>query len=219
MGSISAFNPFMNLPSELRINIWQHALPGPRVVAVRFSHAQNRYISDTPPPALLHASPESRSVFLSRYEKLIISATHDSSVFVDFERDTVFFDNVDCSPRGDLALDLASSPHRNKILQCAIDAQLWEVLRFFRFDTMSEIKLLRNLKSIALVLRHDDEEDFGQALTNHNIGVFREVESNTIGSEIRHVHWYVESIRWELEHGMELTWLEGAPPKVQMWIW
>jgi hypothetical protein len=219
MDSIDTFALFTSLPSELRIKIWQHALPGPRVVAVRYGRVHDRYISDAPPPALLHVCTESRHVFLSTYENLILSATHESSVFVDFKRDTVFFDNLNCSPCGDLALDLATSPHRDKILQCAIDAQLWEVLRVFRYDTVSEIKLLRNLKTIALVLRHDHDRGLRQIRTSNDGAVFVEVDSDTVGSEIRHVHWYVESLRWELEHEMEPKWLRGQPPNVQMWIW
>jgi hypothetical protein len=176
-------------------------------------------MSDTLPPVLLHVSSESRNVFLSRYEKLIISPSHDSSVFVDFECDTVFFDTLNCSPRGDLALDLASSPHRDRILQCAIDAQLWEVLRVFRYDTVSEIKLLKNLKTIALVLRHDHDRGLRQTEASNAGAVFVEVDSDTVGSEIRHVHWYVDSLRWELEHELEPKWLKGRPPNVQMWIW
>jgi hypothetical protein len=219
MDSIDEFHLFSSLPLELRIKIWQHAFPGPRIVAVRYNRIMDRYISDTLPPALLHASSESRNVFLSRYENLIISASHGSSIFVDFEADTVFFDTLNCSPRGDLALDLASSPHRDRILQCAIDAQLWEVLRVFHYDTVAEIKLLRNLKTVALVLRHDHDRD---TQASNNGAVFAEVDSNTVGSEIRHVHWYVDSLRWalkiELEHGLDPKWLKG-PPHVQTWIW
>ena len=138
-------------------------------------------------------------------------------MFVDYQRDTIFFDSLNCSPRGDLALDLAASPHRSKIVQCAIDAQLWEVLRVFRYDSMSEIKLMRNLKTIALVLRHD--RDRGLRQTRDDGAVFVEVDSNTVGSEIRHVHWYVESLRWELENEIQPNWLSGRQPNVQMWIW
>jgi 2EXR family len=213
-----SFPKFTNLPFELRTKIWRHAFPGPRVIPVRYSRTQDRYISDRPPQALLRVCPESRSVFLSTYENLIISPTHKSSVFVDFQRDTVFFDDLSCSPRGDLALDLASSPHREKILQCAIDAQLWEVLRVFRYDTVSEIKLLTNLRTFSLVLRQDYDRGLRQTRTSNN-GVLVEVDSDTVGSEIQHVHWYVETLRGDLELDVGLKWLSGQPPSIQMWIW
>jgi hypothetical protein len=40
-------------------------------------------------------------MFLSIYENLRLF--HESSIYVDFTRDTIFFDNLDCSPEGDLA--------------------------------------------------------------------------------------------------------------------
>ncbi|EPE29431.1 hypothetical protein GLAREA_00591 [Glarea lozoyensis ATCC 20868] len=214
---MATFHPFMRLPSELRIKIWRYNFPGPRVVAVRYARGQNRYVSDRAPPVLLHVSSESRSVFLSTYEALILSPSHDSSVFIDFERDTLFFDHLNCSPRGDLALDLASSPQRDKIIQCAIDAQLWEVLRVFRHDSMSEIRFLRNLKTVALVLRHDHDR-LRQSRTSNHGAVYVQVDSDTVASEIRHVNWYVESLKTELNHEVEPKWLNGKP-SVQTWIW
>ena len=210
------FPKFTILPFELRIKIWRHAFPGPRVIPVRYS--QDRYISDGPPQALLRVCPESRNVFLSTYENLIISPGHKSSVFIDFQRDTVLFDDLSCSPQGDLALDLASSPHRDKILQCAIDAQLWEVLRVFRYDTVSEIKLLRNLRTFSLVLRQDHDRVLRRWRTNSN-GVLVDVDPDTVASEIQLVHWYTESLKGDLEQTVDLDWLNGKPPSIQMWVW
>jgi hypothetical protein len=212
------FPLFGSLPSELRIKIWKHAFPKPRIVHVRYNRAVQQYTSKSRPPALLYVCVESRSLFLSTYTNLILSPRHESAVFIDFERDTLFFDHLDCSPDGDLSLDLARSPHSKRILRCAIDSQLWEVLRVFRYESLSEVKLMPNLKTIALVMSKDYERGTQHRITDpdgHG-NIFMEVDSNIVGSEIRQVHWYVESIRWELKHGLENHW--NDPPHVQMWL-
>src|SRR5437868_3062690 len=108
---MDTFESFTNLPSELRIKIWKFGFPEPRVVPVRFNRASQQYTSTSAPPALVHACSQSRSIFLETYTKLILSPRYTSTVFIDFAHDTIFFDNLDCSPDGDLSYDLALSPH------------------------------------------------------------------------------------------------------------
>ena len=152
MDPSSVFTLFVSLPSEIRIKIWRCSFPEPRVVPVRFHRSSGQYASNSAPPTLLHVNSESRSICLSTYTRLIISPKYESAVFVNFDIDTIFFDNLDCSPDGDLSLDLAKSPHRNKILSCAIDSQVWEVLRVFKYDSLSEVRMMPNLRTIALVI-------------------------------------------------------------------
>lgn len=221
MPSCDTFEPFTQLPSELRIKIWQACSPEqPRVVPVRYSRLHGQYVSNKPPPALAHVCSESRSLFLETYTKLILSPKYESNVFIDFSRDTIFFDTLDCSPDGDLSLDLSSSPHRDRILYCAIDSQLWEVLRVFKFDALSEVRLMPNLKTIVLVMLKDNESilhqrrlDLGPLHT-----ALPDADEHTVGGEIRHVHWYVESLRWDLKHAHPSSWTT-SPPHVQMWLW
>lgn len=218
MAAVDNFSFFTRLPYEIRLKIWEAALPAPRIVPVRYNRLCKQYTSDVPPPALLHACTESRRVFLSVYENFRLSQKFDSSIFVDFARDTIFFDNLDCSPEGDLASDLAMSPQSQKVLYCAIDAQLWEVLRVFRYDNLSEVKLLRRLRTLALVLRQDYDRGLRQTRMTHDGREMVHVDVvDTVGSEIQHVHFNVESIRAELEHEKDPNW-EGGPPNVQMWI-
>lgn len=39
MESTPSFPLFNNLPTELRVKVWEYSLPGPRVVPVRYSRA------------------------------------------------------------------------------------------------------------------------------------------------------------------------------------
>lgn len=219
MTSLYAFPLFAQLPYELRLKVWECALPGPRIVPVRYNRTQKQYTSGAPPPILLHICTESRHKFLSIYEKFKLSQSYESSIFVDFTRDTIFFDSLDCSPEGDLAYDLAMSPQSQKVLYCAIDAQLWEVLRVFRHDNLSEVKILKRLKTLWLVLRQDYDRGLRQTRMLSEGREMTQVEVvHTVGSEIQHVHFNVDSIRWDLEHEMDPKWEGGQAPNVQMLI-
>lgn len=209
MTTFDSFPLFPTLPSELRLKIWQHALPGPSVLPIRFSKSRSLYTTPVRPSSLLSTTSESRAVFLSIYTNLILSPSFQSSVYIDFEHDTIFFDRLECSPRGDLALDLARSPYREKIRKVAICSQLWEVLRVFRQGGLSEVSVLRGLKMLALVLvlRGDDTQSVP----------VREM-SESFEDEVMNVNYHVSALREELEKEDGSMWASGRAPDVSIWI-
>ncbi|KAI9046948.1 hypothetical protein LZ554_009023 [Drepanopeziza brunnea f. sp. 'monogermtubi'] len=217
---MDAFKCFMKLPSELRIKIWKITFPEPRIVPIRFNRATQQYTSNAPPPAALHVSIESRAVFLETYTNLILSPRHRSAVFVDLARETIYFDQLDCSPEGDLSLDLAHSPHADRILYVAIHAHVWDVLRMFRYEVLSEVNAMRNLRTLALVMSKDYDRGFQQRRIEYHgsESLIIDSESNTVGSELRDVQFAVENLRWELRHKLELQGGKGHVPNVQMWL-
>lgn len=222
MSTPTIFTLFSSLPSELRIKIWKYLVPGPRVVPVRYNFRTSQYTSTSAPPALLHACHESRTIFLSSHNKLTLSPKYPSTVFVDFKHDTIFFDSLDCSPDGDLTYDLAKSLDGDKILNVAVDAQLWEILRVFRYDALSEVRLMRNLKNIAIVISRDSETSRfeRQALgtgMEQRVVMSAPESLHAYQDDIRHVNWYVDNLTAELEKGKE-DWGNGTP-SVQMWLW
>ncbi|KAG0650140.1 hypothetical protein D0Z07_2902 [Hyphodiscus hymeniophilus] len=209
---------FENLPSELRIKIWKYMLPGPRVVSVRFDRGAKEYTSSTAPPILLRTCPESRTVALEMYTNLVLSPKYTSSVFVDFDIDTIFFDSLDCSPQGDLSYDLATSPHKDRVLSCAIDVQLWEVLRVFRYESLSELQWMRNLKTVALIMPKDTGMNRRTVEGGEGGRVVVGVDTSLFSDELRHAYYYVEGLQKELDEGDKEHWRNGVP-NVQMWLW
>lgn len=193
-------------------------LPGPRVVSVRFNRGANQYTSSTAAPILLRTCPESRTVALETYTNLILSPKYSSSVFVDFARDTVFFDSLDCSPAGDLSYDLATSPHNDRILSCAIDVQLWEVLRVFRYESLSELQWMKNLRTVALIMPKDTGMNRRPVEGAEGGRLVVGIDTNLFSDEVRHAYYYVEGLRQELEKGDKEHWGNGVP-NVQMWLW
>lgn len=217
---MDTFESFTRLPSELRIKIWKFTFPEPRIVPVRYNRATQQYISTMPAPAILHASGESRALFLETYTNLILSPKHGSAVFVDLAHDTIFFDHLDCSPEGDLSLDLAHSPHADRLLYVAIHVHVWEVLRMFKYEPLSEVNAMRNLRTLALVMSKDYDRGFLQRRVEYHgtESLIIESESNTVGSELRDVQFAVENLRWELQHKVKLQGGQGHIPNVQMWL-
>ena len=115
--ALQSFTIFEKLPLELRIKIWKFTLPGPRVVSLRFNRGAKQYTSSTTPPILLRTCPESRAVALETYTILILAPKYPSSVFVDFALDTVFFDSLECSPRGRSVLRSRDKPAQRAHLE------------------------------------------------------------------------------------------------------
>lgn len=75
-----------------------------------------------------------------------------------------------------------------------------------------------NLKTVALVMAKDYDRGLQRRTDDDGTqSLFIDVDANTVGSEIRHVHWYVESLRWEMKHRQEEFW-GGNTPLIQMWL-
>ncbi|KAH8816912.1 hypothetical protein F5884DRAFT_853342 [Xylogone sp. PMI_703] len=236
------FNPtfpsFSLLPPELRLKIWLSAMPPPRIVPVQFCRPLDVYASPIANPALLAVCSESRALCLQRYSKLLLNPKYDSHIYVDFDRDTIFFDSLECSPEGDLSFDLAMSGPggaSERILKCAIDTQLWEVLRVFRTQSLSEIRLLQNLRTFALVLKtelgdRDLEEHYRHSIIRRGrdgawapLVVDKSMEDKYVldGYEAGlHVCCYVHELRRqiELEGSKWKEFWHKTPPDVQMWV-
>ncbi|KAJ0166422.1 hypothetical protein CTA2_7410 [Colletotrichum tanaceti] len=77
-GPEHSFAPFSRLPPELRLKIWNHALP-PRTLLA--SHAPN--------PSLLSVNREARHEALLRYTLVRLNTWGDRRIYIDFQRDSI----------------------------------------------------------------------------------------------------------------------------------
>ncbi|KAH9883489.1 hypothetical protein F4778DRAFT_36903 [Xylariomycetidae sp. FL2044] len=161
----ATFPMFNHLPPELRIKIWQHAMPGARTVVIAASGevqtpaaALDRALADlrnleetwqsaTQVPALLHVNAEARHEALKHYALSLAVGSAQPRIYVDFSRDTLFFGHSalrpDCS-------DLWSSTRdMNKIRSLAVVPEgAWRILRWKQAD-------LKSIEKIVFV--HDTE--------------------------------------------------------------
>lgn len=94
------FSNFSKLPAELRLQIWQMALPGSTRVRREWNNSKFRFELRRTPPAVLQACIESRMAFKSTkvpsqgsgsgYELVhITTEPDDPGIFVDWEKDAL----------------------------------------------------------------------------------------------------------------------------------
>lgn len=84
--------PIQKLAVEIQMQIWEYAtfdLP-PRIVEVSYRKRGPRLVSPTLVPPMLHLCSASRRIGLQRYQPLIFG-TYSTGTFVDWEMDTIFF--------------------------------------------------------------------------------------------------------------------------------
>ncbi|KAG4438742.1 hypothetical protein IFR05_005770 [Cadophora sp. M221] len=85
------FTRFSELPSELRLDIWELALPGSRVVELLYNTTNGRpCYSRCPPPIHLSVNKEARQVALKRYKLSFATSTTPPNVYVNMEIDQIY---------------------------------------------------------------------------------------------------------------------------------
>lgn len=151
-GPCSSFTKFKELPPELRIKVWQQAMPGPRIIIVEspFTKTQNqeaRSLEDslsrapkkdileptwrtrTEIPTLLHVNAESRHEALKRYQRFLGAGTAQPRIYIDFSRDTPFFGHAELRP--ECSKLWATTKDLGKVRQLAIVPEgAWRVMQW-----------------------------------------------------------------------------------------
>ena len=95
--STTIFTLFPKLPLELRLQIWEFALPQPRVIEAYPHRDDNGQLLDNyascraivvAPPAILHTNRESR-ILAQRTYTLAFNGPFREPIYFDFQRDTL----------------------------------------------------------------------------------------------------------------------------------
>jgi hypothetical protein len=92
------FHLFPRLPKELRLEIWKHSLPGPRIVDVSCTSQLWHWTTDESSPIHLEVNHEARAVALRSYERAPIweyGRVPWMRTFVDYSRDFFYFHEED----------------------------------------------------------------------------------------------------------------------------
>ncbi|KAI1215120.1 uncharacterized protein F4807DRAFT_21665 [Annulohypoxylon truncatum] len=156
----TAFPKFNELPPEIRIKIFQYAMPDPRTVVVKSPHSrqgqtprsleeamseqhnqEETWYSTTQIPALLHVNAEARYEALKHYKLSLGVGNAQPRIYVDFSRDTVFFGNSELKPE---CSDLwASTRDLDRVQRLAVVPEgAWRVLRWKKVDLNSLEKMI-----------------------------------------------------------------------------
>ncbi|KAI0399295.1 hypothetical protein F4802DRAFT_53312 [Xylaria palmicola] len=159
-GDLRAFTKFGQLPAELRVKIWQLAMPDGRLILVnppttrqdrvpasleevftQSRDAKESWESTAPIPALLHVNTEARYEASMHYSLSLGVGTAEPRIYVDFTRDTIFFGDEalrpSCSDLWVQAQDI------EKIQRLAVAPEgAWRVLRRNRISLNSLEKII-----------------------------------------------------------------------------
>ncbi|KAI2622132.1 hypothetical protein GGS26DRAFT_249122 [Hypomontagnella submonticulosa] len=158
--SPTTFTRFRELPPELRIKIWQYAMPEPRTVIVKSPHARQKqtprsleeamskprdpeqsWFSTTQIPALLHVNAEARHEALKHYKLSLGVGSVQPRIYVDFNRDTLFFGNSELKP--ECSSLWTSTQDLNQVKHLAVVPEgAWRVLRWKKVDLNSLEKMI-----------------------------------------------------------------------------
>jgi len=165
----TTFPQFGQLPVEIRLQIWEAAMPGPRAVMLRSPHpgkfrsklfggkkqdgaAQKAWRSSTRVPVLLHVNSEARAVALKWYRLSLATdagADADPRIYIDFDRDYVSLSRAEM----DAACDAlwAATADLDRIRHLAVS--YWGYDRFTRlpmlmgrFQRLDDVMIVRSLR-------------------------------------------------------------------------
>ncbi|KAH8819540.1 hypothetical protein F5884DRAFT_760837 [Xylogone sp. PMI_703] len=127
---LTTFHLFPTLPTELRLKIWEFTLPtSHRIVKIEHRVDLRRYISNTPPPGVLHANHEARTVALRKYTHLDLGT--NTYIPIDFTTDILYIGNLAPILQNhmhDFLYNLSTTPARHRIRELAIDRRVWNEL-------------------------------------------------------------------------------------------
>ena len=174
-GPQSRFTLFPILPGELRLKIWEFALPGPRVVKIkapqllasgsRQAASALDFTSACAVPALLHVNAEARAVALRHYELSFATDTFPPRINFCFERDTLHFPQyVFNNGLPTPFFDAISSSERARTRSVTVDVEryccnvfdldkgLTEGNRRIFFNSQLQVEALRQLRELCWVM-------------------------------------------------------------------
>jgi hypothetical protein len=145
------FTKFGALPPELRIRIWQDAMPEARTVVVQSPLSPRTsalksledavaqpttkdvgtWSSNTQIPALLHVNAEARHEALKHYQLSLGANEQQPRIYVDFTRDTLFFSHTELKP--ECSSLWSSTKDLDRVERLAVVPEgAWRVLRWMK---------------------------------------------------------------------------------------
>ncbi|KAI1425905.1 hypothetical protein F5Y12DRAFT_325386 [Xylaria sp. FL1777] len=205
-----SFVKFGKLPAELRIKIWQLAMPEARTVVIKSPFSQKTvpisldkvlpqpldrgetWQSTTQVPALLHVNAEARHEALKHYSLSLGVGNTQPRVYIDFNRDTLVFGDAEltpeCSPLWTQTKDF------EKVRRLAIVPEgAWRVLQWTKTVDLTSLQ--------SLIFVHDTE--------NIKPGC----QSQLVEDELS-----VARLDFQLGLGQQVQQLDAAPTEAQLEI-
>jgi hypothetical protein len=146
MATPSSFHLFPQLPSELRLKVWNLALSVPRVVSVTCQrerpHGTRRFVksflSKTGVPPILHACRESRLEGFLTYKPMFKTDSSPNYTYISFENDT-----ITCA---DSILEYMGDDELERIQRMILDVKDEAYFCHFHVESLMRMRMLTELE-------------------------------------------------------------------------
>ena len=156
------FTKFNDLPKELRLQIWELAIPGPRLV---YLSSLSTFKSHAPVPSLILACKESFEVASRRYSRTASGRCGMRETYFDFERDILFVDLRSFGQAGYhagkdttawKAAWARTTPHRRSIQNLCLgtDSLDYYVENGYEAEVIATLACFGDLKTLTLAIDH-----------------------------------------------------------------
>jgi hypothetical protein len=87
----SVFTKFPELPAEIQLKIWNYAARVPRALELQYCIVDRKFLTFQHPPAILHASSDSRTIGLGIYHLSFGTDKHPPTTYFNPFYDTIYF--------------------------------------------------------------------------------------------------------------------------------
>jgi hypothetical protein len=209
------FPKFLDLPPELRRQIWREAFPPPRIIELvdgpgrtgklRAQQLVTPWITPATPPVVLYICHESRDEALRYYHLAFGRNSFEPRIYIDFARDIVYFGR---GKHGDGSVDVDDSMKDfEKVQNMAVTPNC--LGRLLNFNEVIRRRFV-GLREIYLVnLRMSSSRTY----SSHVPPRFIEIESQTL-SQTMESYWPYSQRLMELQHNFE----SGVAPALKVAI-
>ncbi|KAI0387495.1 hypothetical protein F5Y04DRAFT_5466 [Hypomontagnella monticulosa] len=160
MSDPNSFSLFSLLPTELRLQIWRQSCHE-RVVEVQYDGEDDRCVSSTAPPAILHACHESRFEALRMYKRSFGTKSHDPRIYFCPELDILYLPRPPFMGYDDVARSFTELVlDTDDTINLAIDYVKPDIRR--PWETYNKYALMQSfprVREVYLVLDEDEPDE------------------------------------------------------------
>ncbi|KAF7950950.1 uncharacterized protein EAE97_002502 [Botrytis byssoidea] len=130
MNPENTFPHFLDLPLELRVQIWELAAFHKRILELNYDIVDKKFVNYGPPPAILHTNRESRKIALQSYNMSFGTDTQPADIYFNPVCDTIYFSSrqyVDevMAIAKHFSIQSSFLPYHHQIQSIALAKQFW----------------------------------------------------------------------------------------------
>ncbi|PQE11109.1 hypothetical protein CJF31_00000895 [Rutstroemia sp. NJR-2017a BVV2] len=202
MAGTASFTRFRELPTELRLRIWENASFFQRIVELNYCVVDRKFSISGPPPAILYVNQESREIALKFYSKSFGTINQPAEIYFNAVSDIIYlssrqYEDEVMAISSHFRVCAESLPHQDHIQTIALGERWWTDSPYSAFFRLSEpvgsIGKFRStyphLKKVILVRGAPSEEEVVSWDSYSGISLLPSREKETEDERAEFVLW------------------------------